>query len=78
MHAEALIDQAPDRSVVPGYANIGAPWVTYALTSAAVGVTAAAGARAVDPAYGWRTTLIQPSCLFRKISYPCGACSSGR
>jgi hypothetical protein len=33
-----------------------------------------------DPpaAYGWSTTLIQPSSLFRKISYPCGACSSGR
>jgi B12 binding domain len=24
------------------------------------------------------TTLMQPSAFFRKISYPCGACSSGR
>ena len=53
MPAEALIDQAPDRSVVPGYANIDAPRVTYALTSAVVGVTAAAGARAVDPDSAW-------------------------
>jgi hypothetical protein len=60
MHAEALIDQAPDRSVVPGYANIDAPWVTYALTSAVVGVTAAAGARALDPDSAWYRGLGKP------------------
>ena len=60
MHTEALIDQVMDRSVVPGHANGGAPWVTYALTSVAVGVTAAAGARAVDPDSAWYRGLAKP------------------
>jgi tryptophan-rich sensory protein len=60
MHTEALIDQVLDRSVIPGHANGGAPWVTYALTSVAVGVTAAAGARAVDPDSAWYRGLAKP------------------
>jgi tryptophan-rich sensory protein len=60
MHTEALIDQVLDRSVIPGHANGGALWVTYALTSVAVGVTAAAGARAVDPDSAWYRGLAKP------------------
>jgi len=60
MHADALADRIPDRSVVPGYANSGAPWVTYALTSAAAGAAAAAGARAVDPDSAWYRGLAKP------------------
>ena len=60
MHTEAVIDQALDRSIVPGHANGGAPWMTYALTSVAVGVAAAAGAWAVDPDSAWYRGLAKP------------------
>lgn len=38
----------------------GAPWRTYALTGVAVAVTAAAGARAVDPDSAWYRDLAKP------------------
>ena len=60
MYAKTPVNQALDRSV-PGHANTGAPWVTYVLTSVAVGVTAAAGARAVDPDSAWYRSLAKPS-----------------
>jgi hypothetical protein len=61
MHADALTDRSPDRSAVLHHMHSGAPWVTYALTSMAVGVTAAVGARAVDPDSAWYRGLVKPS-----------------
>jgi benzodiazapine receptor len=61
MHADTLTGRAPDRSAVPHYMHSGAPWVTYALTSVAVGAAAAAGARAVDPDSAWYRVLAKPS-----------------
>jgi len=38
-----------------------APWLTYALTSTAVGATAIAGALAADPGNAWYLDLAKPS-----------------
>jgi translocator protein len=58
---ETLIARILDRSVVHRCATPDAPWLTYALTSAAVGATAIAGALAVDPDSAWYRGLAKPS-----------------
>src|SRR5690242_10710532 len=47
-----------------------APWMTYALAGAAVGVTAAAGGRAVDPGVAWYRGLAKPLAAIGTIWTP--------